>query len=77
MEILEEGVTPPNAFLPFQKNVSVFNLWQHQKRKLALRQEYLEHWNNTVKATGTGRPVDALISPVIPYGGAPPHGFSR
>ena len=30
------------------------------------RKEYMERWNETEQATGTGRPVDAIISPVAP-----------
>lgn len=54
-------------------NVSAYGLWQLQKVKLKLRQEYLALWEDTAKTTGTGRPVDAIISPVAPYA-APPHG---
>lgn len=27
----------------------------------------MEYWNSTVDQTGTGRPVDAVISPVAPF----------
>ncbi|KAG7452407.1 general amidase [Guyanagaster necrorhizus] len=56
--------------------ISAYKLWQVQKQKRDLRQEYLEYWQATQKTTGTGRPVDAIISPVAPYA-APPHGFNR
>ncbi|KAF5368405.1 hypothetical protein D9758_002315 [Tetrapyrgos nigripes] len=56
--------------------VSAFQLWQTQKHKRDLRQEYLRHWEDTVSVTGTGRPVDAIISPVAPYA-APPHGLNK
>ncbi|KAF1828551.1 amidase [Decorospora gaudefroyi] len=32
-----------------------------------LRKEYLDYWNSTADETGTGRPVDALISPLAPW----------
>ena len=64
----------PNSFLPPQENVTVFTLWQVQKARTILRREHLNYWNNTVSATGTGQPVDAIICPASPYGGAPPHG---
>ena len=32
-----------------------------------LRKEYMEYWNSTVDKTSTGRPVDAVISPVAPF----------
>ncbi|TCD62072.1 hypothetical protein EIP91_007512 [Steccherinum ochraceum] len=56
-------------------SVSAYGLWQLQKAKLRLRQEYLAMWEETAKTTGTGRPVDAIISPVAPYA-APPHGMN-
>ncbi|KAF7311088.1 Amidase domain-containing protein [Mycena chlorophos] len=55
--------------------LSAYQLWQVQKAKRDLREEYLDHWARTVKETSTGRPVDAIISPVAPYA-APPHGKS-
>lgn len=56
-----------------ETSVSAYQLWQIQKLKRDMRQEYLDAWNDTAKSTGTGRPVDAIISPVSPYV-APPHG---
>jgi amidase len=32
-----------------------------------LRKEYLEYWNSTANKTSTGRPVDAVISPLAPW----------
>lgn len=78
MEILaDENAVVSNDFLPIQENISAFKLWQLQKEKLALRQQYLDYWNKSVQISGTGRPVDAIISPMSPYGGAPPHGLNR
>ncbi|KAK7059185.1 hypothetical protein VNI00_001812 [Paramarasmius palmivorus] len=64
--------------LPFRPTggISAYQLWQAQKKKRDLREEYLLHWQNTVNVTGTGRPVDAIISPVATYT-APPHGENR
>ncbi|KAG6863531.1 hypothetical protein C0993_011189 [Termitomyces sp. T159_Od127] len=55
---------------------SAYQLWQLHKKKRDLRQSYLEHWLATVGETGTGRPVDAIISPVAPFT-AVPHGEDR
>lgn len=71
----EEADNVPNDFLP-PGSVSAYGLWQFQKQKRDLRQEYLEHWNNTTQETGTGRPVDAIIAPVAPYT-AVPHGMNK
>ena len=54
-------------------SISAYELWQLQLQKRKLREEYLDHWEATVKETGTNRPVDAIISPVAPFA-APPHG---
>ncbi|KZT57365.1 general amidase [Calocera cornea HHB12733] len=42
-------------------------------KKRELQRLYLEGWMATKEKTGTGRPVDAIITPVGPYP-APPHG---
>lgn len=75
-----EGEDP--AYVPddipgfrLSEGMPAYELWKHQKKRQDLRQEYLEHWNATVIATGTGRPVDAIISPCAPFV-APPHGGS-
>ena len=54
-------------------SIGSYELWQLQKKKQELRAEYLDHWEATATATGTNRPVDAIISPVAPHA-APPHG---
>ena len=55
--------------------ISAYELWQVQKPRRDLRQEYLDWWNASKgwAETGTGRPVDAIISPLAPYA-SPPHG---
>ncbi|KAL9131643.1 MAG: hypothetical protein Q9217_000454 [Psora testacea] len=40
--------------------------------KREYQKEYIEYWNGTVKLTGTGRPVDAIIMPVAPFAAARP-----
>jgi amidase len=32
-----------------------------------LKKKYMEYWNSTAESTATGRPVDAVISPVAPF----------
>ncbi|KAF8495226.1 general amidase [Russula emetica] len=53
--------------------ISAFELFQIQKRRTTLRKEYLDHWQSTKSSTSTGRPVDAIISPVAPFPPTP-HG---
>ncbi|ELU38311.1 general amidase [Rhizoctonia solani AG-1 IA] len=52
--------------------LSVWQLWQLHKEKRELRKEYLDHWQATVSRTTTGRPVDAVISPAVPYAATSP-----
>ncbi|KAF8900287.1 general amidase [Gymnopilus junonius] len=56
--------------------MSAYDAWQVQKKRRDLREEYLEHWNASIKLTGTGRPVDAIIAPAA-HCTAPPHGGNR
>jgi amidase len=56
--------------------VSVFELFQIQKKRATLRKEYLDYWQSTKSSTSTGRPVDAIISPVAPFPPTP-HGKNR
>ncbi|KAI0365222.1 general amidase [Pilatotrama ljubarskyi] len=57
----------------YSSGISAYELWQVQKKRTTLREEYLAHWRATAARTGTGRPVDAIISPVAPFP-PPPHG---
>lgn len=76
MSIEDEDAIVTNTYIPTLEEVSAYGLWQLHKRKLQLRQEYLELWNDSVSRTGTGRPVDALIAPVCNCACAP-HGKNR
>ncbi len=57
----------------YGEGISAYKLWQLHKKRIALREEYLAALRASANATGTGRPVDAIIGPVAPYA-APPHG---
>jgi len=74
------GILPEDTellFRPTGPGISAYELWQFQKRRRELRQEYLQIWEaDSVSLTGTGRPVDAIISPMAPYT-APPHGLNK
>ncbi|KAK6085993.1 hypothetical protein SCUP515_00354 [Seiridium cupressi] len=43
-------------------DIAAVNRQLREKRK-----EYLDYWNSTKSATGTGRPVDAFVSPCAPF----------
>jgi amidase len=40
--------------------------------KRAYQKEYMDYWNSTASLTGTGRPVDAVITPLAPFAAARP-----
>jgi len=72
MELDQEDAAPrPRGTL-----LSAYEVSQVQKRKREMREAYLEHWQATFELTGTGRPVDMIISPAAPYA-APLHGTNR
>ncbi|KAG6864321.1 hypothetical protein C0991_010477 [Blastosporella zonata] len=56
-------------------HLSAYDLWQLHKEKRDLRKSHLDHWERTISRTGTGRPVDAIISPAVAYT-AVPHGLN-
>ncbi|TFK85684.1 general amidase [Polyporus arcularius HHB13444] len=56
-----------------RRHLTAYELWQLHREKRALRKSHLDHWEATVSRTGTGRPVDAIISPAVAYA-ACPHG---
>lgn len=70
---LDQDLSDDGRFVP-EQSISAYQLWQLQKEKRDLRQDYLDHWEASVRLTGTGRPVDAVISPVAAFP-APPHGL--
>ncbi|KAF4583552.1 hypothetical protein EYR38_002304 [Pleurotus pulmonarius] len=61
----------PHRHMEIYKNA----LWQLHKEKRELRKSHLDHWESTIADTGTGRPVDAIISPAVAYT-AVPHGLN-
>ncbi|OBZ80049.1 Acetamidase [Grifola frondosa] len=71
-----EEVIAKGIFRPDDDGLPAYQLWRVQKLRAGLRKEYLDHWQKTAEVTGTGRPVDAIISPCAPYA-APPHGANK
>ncbi|KAI0761173.1 general amidase [Trametes elegans] len=62
-----------HAIVGERRHLSAYELWQLHREKRALRKSHLDHWEATAVRTGTGRPVDAIISPAAAYA-ACPHG---
>ncbi|KAH9479411.1 Acetamidase [Psilocybe cubensis] len=57
------------------EHLKAYELWKLHEEKRELRKSHLDHWQSTVSRTGTGRPVDAIISPAVAYT-AVPHGLN-
>ncbi|KAF9045065.1 general amidase [Panaeolus papilionaceus] len=76
MSLAVDDLKEYQAQMAALEGVSAFSLWQTHRARRILREEYLQHWNATTAITGTGRPVDAIISPGAPYT-APPHGYNK
>ncbi|KAG6847006.1 hypothetical protein H0H93_010637, partial [Arthromyces matolae] len=71
------GLTEPfvKTLIGEEVHRTAYDLWQLHKEKRNLRKSHLDHWEQTVRRTGTGRPVDAIISPAVAYT-AVPHGLN-
>ncbi|CCM05066.1 uncharacterized protein FIBRA_07272 [Fibroporia radiculosa] len=68
--------TAGTSFFASGDGISSYDLWQLNKKLLDVRKQYLDLWQNSAEATGTGRPIDAIICPAAPCA-APPHGMNR
>lgn len=54
----------------YNKEMKEFSATEIAETNVAMRglkKGYMEYWNSTVKDTTTGRPVDAVISPLAPW----------
>ena len=67
------GSAPIDVGVSYTPTISAYRLWQLQKARTTLREEYLAAWRASAAYTGTGRPVDAIIAPVAAHAAAP-HG---
>lgn len=45
--------------------------------KREYQKEYMDYWNSTAELTGTGRPVDAFISPLAPFPAPVPNKYGH
>ncbi|KAJ5675922.1 hypothetical protein N7462_008819 [Penicillium macrosclerotiorum] len=55
------------------KPISVYEYWQLNKRKRAAQKKYLDMWNAV--RSPKGKPVDILLSPVLPHTSVPHRSF--
>ena len=54
------------------EEASASKISENNIAKREYQKDYMEYWNNTVRSTGTGRPVDAIIAPLAPFAAARP-----
>lgn len=62
------GTEPKEEFTASQ--IAAVNVTKRQFQK-----EYMDYWNGTESLTGTGRPVDGIITALAPYPAARPEGY--
>lgn len=65
-QILGEETPQANASEIMKTNVA----------KREAQKQYMEYWNSTAEVSGTGRPVDAIISPLAPFAAARREGYT-
>lgn len=76
LKSMEDAGTSESDIYIKETGISAFELFQIQKKRAVLRKEHLDYWHSTTASTSTGRPVDAIISPVAPFP-PPPHGKNK
>ena len=72
------GETPaPQVLVEKQDQYNATQIMQTMVEKRDACKEYMEYWNSTQELTGTGRPVDAIISPLAPFAAARPQKYTH
>ncbi|KAF2657724.1 amidase [Lophiostoma macrostomum CBS 122681] len=72
-----EPMAPQVAFYQdLEKEFSGSEIAATNVRLRQLKKEYMDYWNSTETVTGTGRPVDAIITPLAPFPAARPEMYS-
>jgi len=64
------------ALIPDHKAADATEIMQVNIQKREAQKAYVEFWNNSSKLTRTGRPVDAIISPLAPFAAARENGYT-
>lgn len=71
------GETPdPNIMYDPAPQANAMEIMAVNVTKRDAQRDYMEYWNSTASLTNTGRPVDAIISPLAPYTAAVPGGYT-
>lgn len=71
-----ESPDPIIMYEPSAPQASAMEIMATNISKREAQKEYMEYWNSTSSLTNTGRPVDAIISPLAPYTAAVPGGYT-
>ncbi|KAG9588737.1 amidase, partial [Aureobasidium melanogenum] len=66
----------PNIMFEQSSQANATDIMRNQVNKRDAEKEYMEYWNSTSELTGTGRPVDAIISPLAPFTAARPNKYT-
>lgn len=66
----------PNIMFEQSSQANATDIMRNQVNKRDAEKEYMEYWNSTGEVTGTGRPVDAIISPLAPFTAARPNKYT-
>ncbi|KAI5270396.1 amidase [Aureobasidium subglaciale] len=66
----------PNIMFGRAPEANATDIMRNQVNKRDAEKEYMEYWNSTSELTGTGRPVDAIISPLAPFTAARPNKYT-
>lgn len=66
----------PQLISPESPEYSATEIMKTNIAKREAQKDYLEYWNSTAELTGTGRPVDAIISPLAPFAAARPEKYT-
>ncbi|THW44765.1 amidase [Aureobasidium pullulans] len=66
----------PNIMFEEAPQANATDIMRNQVEKRDAEKEYMEYWNSTSQLTGTGRPVDAIISPLAPFTAARPNKYT-
>lgn len=63
---------PPQAVVSNTPQANASDIMVANIAKREAQKAYMEYWNSTAEMTDTGRPVDAIISPLAPFPAARP-----
>ena len=64
------------ALIAYHEQANASDIMAVNIEKREVQKDYMEYWNSTSKETGTGEPVDAVISPLAPFPAARVNGYT-